>query len=85
MTSFTRPTSSFTPENGGGRPAGLKPGLLGAAELKAPGASAMSGAAMPLSPAHAGMLGQGKESKDADDVARVRVVMAGGQPTGEFK
>ena len=82
LTSFTRPTSSFTPENGGGRPVGLKPGLLGAAELKAPGASAMSGAAMPLSPAHAGMLGQGKEPKGAEDVVRVRVVLPGGQPAG---
>ena len=44
----------------------------------------MSGAAMPLSPAHAGMLGQGKESKGAEDVIRVRVVLPGGQPAGGY-
>jgi hypothetical protein len=78
LTSYTRPTSSFEPETGG-RPTGLRAGVLNAAELRGPTASTgMGGAPMPLSPA--GMLGRasGAES-DKDSVARARVVLDGGR------
>jgi hypothetical protein len=84
LTSFTRPNSSFAPENSGGRPVGLKTGLLGAAELKAAGAAPMNGA-MPVSPAHAGMLAQSKDSKDRDGVTHARVVMTGDRLIGKSK
>ena len=58
LTSYTRPTSSFAPENSG-RPTSLKTGLLSATELRGPTASGMGGG-MPVSPAHAGMLAHGK-------------------------
>ena len=83
LTSFTRPNGSFAAENSGGRPVGLKTGLLGAAELKAAGTAATSGAAMPVSPAHAGMLAQGKDSKDRDGVTHARVVLSGDRPIGK--
>lgn len=83
LTSFTRPNGSFAAENSGGRPVGLKTGLLGAAELKAAGTAATSGAAMPVSPAHAGMLAQGKDSKDRDGVVHARVVLSGDRPIGK--
>lgn len=75
LTSYTRPTSSFAPENSG-RPVGLKPGLLSAAELRGP--TATGGSPIPLSPARAGMLGGSKEEGKQSDAARVRVVSAGG-------
>lgn len=74
LTSYTRPTSSFAPESSG-RPTSLKTGLLSAAEVKGPTTSPMGGGAMPMSPAHAGMLGQGKGENSKDDVARVQVVV----------
>jgi hypothetical protein len=83
LTNFTRPNSSFSPENSGGRPVGLKTGLLGAADVKAAGTAPMSGAAMPVSPAHAGMLAQSKDSKDQEDVAHARVVLSGDRPIGK--
>jgi hypothetical protein len=83
LTNFTRPNSSFSPENSGGRPVGLKTGLLGAADVKAAGTAPMSGAAMPVSPAHAGMLAQSKDSKDREDVAHARVVLSGDRPIGK--
>ncbi|HTQ20232.1 PPE domain-containing protein [Mycobacterium sp.] len=76
LTSYTRPTSSFEPENGG-RPVGLRAGVLNAAEVRSPTTSAgMGGAPMPMTPA--GMLarGSGGES-DKDAVTRARVVVAG--------
>lgn len=79
LTSFTRPNSSFAAENSAGRPVGLKAGLLGAAELKAAGTTAMNGA-MPVTPANAGMLAQGKDSKDRDGVAHARVVLIADRP-----
>ena len=84
LTSFTRPNSSFAPENSGGRPVGLKTGLLGAAELKAAAAAPMNGA-MPVSPAHAGMLAQSKDSKDRDGVTHARVVMSDDRLIGKSK
>jgi len=74
LTSYTRPTSSFAPENAG-RPTGLKTGLLSAAEVRGPTAPAMGGGAMPMSPAHAGMLAHGKGENGKDDVAHARIVV----------
>jgi hypothetical protein len=73
LTSYTRPTSSFAPENSG-RPTSLKTGLLSAAEVR-PTAAPMGGGAMPMSPASAGMLGHGKGENSKDDVAHARIVM----------
>jgi hypothetical protein len=73
LTSYTRPTSSFEPETGG-RPTGLRAGVLNAAELRGPTASTgMGGAPMPLAPA--GMLGRAGGESDKDSVARARVVL----------
>jgi PPE-repeat protein len=76
LTSFTRPTSSFEPETGG-RPTGLRAGVLNAAEVRGPTVSTgMGGTPMPMSPA--GMLarGSGGES-NKDAVTRARVVVGG--------
>lgn len=70
LTSYTRPTSTFAPENG--RPAGLKTGLLGAAELR--GATATTtGGPVPVTPAHTGMLGPGKGDDRRVDTSRARI------------
>ena len=61
LTSYTRPTSSFEPE-AGGRPTGLRAGVLNAAEVRGPTTSGgMGGAPMPMSPA--GMLAHGKRRR----------------------
>lgn len=73
LTSFTRPTSSFAPENAG-RPAGLPTGLLSGSEVRGPTASGMGGP-VPVSPAQAGMLGQGRGDNARDDVAHARIVL----------
>jgi PPE-repeat protein len=73
LTSYTRPASTFSPENAG-RPTG-RAGVLNAAELRGPTTSAgMGGAPMPMSPA-AGMLGRGTAAEDRDDTARARIVV----------
>lgn len=77
LTSYTRPSSSFAPENSG-RPTSLKTGLLSAAEVRGPTAAPMGGGGMPMSPAHAGMLGQGKGENSKDEVAHARIVVAEG-------
>jgi PPE-repeat protein len=77
LTSYTRPTSSFEPE-AGGRPTGLRAGVLNASELRgptSPTSSGMGGSPMPMSPA--GMLGQGKDGQADKDVTRARVVVGG--------
>lgn len=79
LTSFTRPTSSFGSENSG-RPVGLKTGLLSATELRGP--TTTGGAAVPISPAHAGMLGQGKGYGAKDSVQHARIVRTGGRQAG---
>ena len=72
LTSYTRPTSSFEPETGG-RPVGLRAGVLNAAEIRSPTTTTgMGGASMPLTPA--GMLARGGDS-DKDAVTRARVVV----------
>lgn len=83
LTSYTRPTSSFAPENAG-RPAALKPGLLNAPGLLGPTTS-QAGAAMPVSPAGAGMLGHGKDESSKRDVAHARIALAEDpRPGGRF-
>lgn len=74
LTSYTRPTSRFAPETAG-RPTGLKTGLLGAGDLRGPTASGTGGAAMPMSPAHAGMLGHGKSENSKEDVVHARIAL----------
>jgi hypothetical protein len=76
LTSYTRPTSSFEPETGG-RPTGLRAGVLNAAEVRGPTASTgMGGSPMPMTPA--GMLARGGGGdSDKDAVTRARVVVDG--------
>jgi hypothetical protein len=76
LTSYTRPTSSFAPENAG-RPTGLKSGLLNAGEVRGPTTSPPGGTAMPMSAAGAGMLGHGKGDGQKDDVTHARIVVDG--------
>jgi hypothetical protein len=79
LTSYTRPTSSFEPETGG-RPTGLRAGVLNAAEVRGPTVSSgMSGTPVPMSPA--GMLARGRGGESNEEaVTRARVVV-GGDPT----
>ncbi|OBF86162.1 hypothetical protein A5791_01580 [Mycobacterium sp. 852002-51163_SCH5372311] len=77
LTSYTRPTSSFEPETGG-RPVGLRAGVLNAAEIRSPTTAAgMGGAPMPLTPAGMSPRDGGQSEKD---VARARVVVHGDDP-----
>ena len=73
LTSYTRPTSSFAPENSG-RPASLKTGLLSTTEVRGPTVSGLGGG-VPVSPAHAGMLTHGKGEDSKDEVAHARIVV----------
>ena len=73
LTSYTRPTSSFAPENSG-RPMGLKPGLLSAAELRGP--TTTGGGPVPVSPARAGMLCSSKDENAKDAAPLARIVVA---------
>lgn len=76
LTSYTRPTSSFELQSGG-RPTGLRAGVLNAAEMRSPtAATGIGGAPMPMSPA--GMLARESGSEpDKDVVSRARVVVDG--------
>ena len=74
LTSYTRPTSGFAPETAG-RPAPLRAGFLSGAELQGP-TSAQGGAAVPVSPAGAGMLGPGKDESSKREVAHARVALS---------
>lgn len=73
LTSYTRPTSTFAPEHSG-RPAGLNTGLLSTAEHRGPTTTA-GGGPVPVSPAQAGMLGQGKAGGAKENVAHARIVV----------
>ncbi|MDI3313209.1 MAG: PPE domain-containing protein [Mycobacterium sp.] len=78
LTSFTRPASTFEPE--GGRPIGLRPGgMLNAADLRGPTTTSAGGAAMPVSPAAAGMLGRENSETDKDKVTHARIVVDHGR------
>lgn len=73
LTSFTRPASTFAPEQGG-RPLG-RAGVLNAAELRGPTTTVGAGGTpMPVSSAGTGMLGRAPENA-ARPVARARVVV----------
>lgn len=83
-TSYTRPTSSFSPGMAG-RPTSLNPGLLSRAEFRSPTASSpvgAAGASMPMSGGHAGMLGQKKSDDARNPVSHVRIVAAGDHVEG---
>jgi hypothetical protein len=82
LTSYTRPTSSFEPETGG-RPTGLRSGVLNAADVRGPTVSTgMGGTPMPMS--QAGMLARGAGNESSDkDVTRARVVVGGGSTDPE--
>lgn len=90
LTSYTRPTGSFAPENAG-RPAGLRTGLLSTAELRGPTTTGVGGTAAPVAPAQVGMLGNNRADESSDGrgkVPRARVVLgpipaadAGGRPS----
>ncbi len=82
LTSFNRPNSSFPPESTGGRPHGLKTGLLGAAEPRVAGPPATGPTAMPIPPAQAGMLNHGKSPEEQNSVARARIVLSAEGRTG---
>lgn len=83
LTSYTRPTSSFAPENAG-RPAALRAGFLSAAGLQGPTTS-QAGIAAPVSSAGAGMLGHGKDESGKRDVAHARIAFAkDSRPGGRF-
>jgi PPE-repeat protein len=74
LTSYTRPTSTFEPTTGG-RPTGLRAGVLNAADMRGPTTSA-GGGAMPMAPA--GMAARGNSDSSAkEDVAHARIVMGG--------
>ena len=77
LTSYARPASSFAPETAG-RPAGLKTGLLSAAEFQGP-TSVGSGGPLPVSAGQSGLLGRGKDVGDRDEGPRARIV-AGVRP-----
>ena len=60
----------------GGRPTGLRPsGVLNAADLRGPTTTGTGGAAMPMSPASAGMLGREHGGTDKDKVTHARIVV----------
>lgn len=70
ITSYSRPTSTFAPENAG-RPAGQSGVGPGAAEWRGP---TTTGGGLPMGPAGAGMLARGKEAGEQDCGLRARVV-----------
>ena len=75
LTSFSRPNGSFPAENGG-RPVGLKGGLLSSADTR--GLTTSVGSAM--TPAPAGMLGSSKDRETKDDTPQARIVLPGSEP-----
>ena len=68
-TSYSRPVSSFAPENAG-RPTGHGGAGPGAAEWRGP----TTGGGLPMGPAGAGMLARGKEAGEQDCGPRARIV-----------
>ena len=73
ITSYSRPASSFAPETAG-QPAGLKTGLLSAADVRGAAAAGAGTGALPMSPAASGMLARGRDSGSQDGGPRVRIV-----------
>ncbi|MGI9125902.1 MAG: PPE domain-containing protein [Mycobacterium sp.] len=75
LTSFTRPPTSFPPETGG-RPVGLKNGLLSGA---GPVSATVNGGPVPVSSGRAGMGGSSKEQGGKPDGALARVLLTPNQ------
>jgi hypothetical protein len=73
ITSYSRPASSFAPETAG-QPAGLKTGLLSAADGRGAAAAGAGNGALPMSPAASGMLARGRDSGGQDGGPRARIV-----------
>ena len=73
ITSYSRPASSFAPETAG-QPAGLKTGLLSAADVRGTAAAGAGTGALPMSPAASGMLARGRDAGDQDGGPRARIV-----------
>jgi len=73
ITSYSRPASSFAPETAG-QPAGLKTGLLSAADVRGAAAAGAGTGALPMSPAASGMLARGRDSSSQDGVPRARII-----------
>jgi len=73
ITSYSRPASSFAPETAG-QPAGLKTGLLSAADVRGVAAAGAGTGALPMSPAASGMLARGRDPGSQDGVPRARIV-----------
>ena len=78
LTNYTRPPASFPPENGG-RPTGLKTGLLSATDARGVGPTGLGGSAVPMAPATPS--GQAKGAPDKDGVAHARVAFAVSSPS----
>jgi hypothetical protein len=76
LTSYTRPTSTFEPVNGG-RPTGLRAGVLNAAEVRSPTALVgAGGGGMPMAPA--GMLARGNGGNSGKEaITHARIVVDG--------
>ena len=73
LTSYTRPTNSFAPENSA-RSASAKPGLPGGLGVSPAG---LGGVPMPVSPTHGGVAGLSKAEDDRDGVVRARLMLPG--------
>jgi len=73
LTSYTRPTNSFAPENSA-RSASSKPGLPGGLGVSSAG---LGGVPMPVSPIHGGVAGLSKAEDDRDGVVRARLMLPG--------
>lgn len=74
LTSYARPTSTFEPTTGG-RPTGLRAGVLSAADIRGPTTSA-GGGAMPMAPA--GMAARGSGDNSAKEtVIHARIIVDG--------
>jgi hypothetical protein len=79
LTSYTRPTSTFDPATGG-RPTGLRAGMLNATEIRSPTTSmGTGGAAMPMAPAGMAARGSGDISEKGP-AAHARIVIDGTEP-----
>lgn len=73
LTSYTRPTNSFAPENSA-RSASSKPGLAGGLGVSPAG---LGGVPMPVSPIHGGVAGLSKADDDRGGVVRARLMLPG--------
>lgn len=81
LTTYARPPASFPAENSG-RPAGLKGGLLSAADARALGLNGLAGSAIPAGPVGASGQAKGYADKGAERgaLAYARIALAAGQP-----